>query len=118
MIRLSCGDNSIDLPNPELGNLDNYKRDVTVYVSRGGTIRTLKLNTSHKSVTKHLMFRSVLIPYVEQLRDFLIQCNGLYLTYTDYDSTSFTCFYVENTLQITNIVRGRCDFDLVLECLE
>ena len=85
-ITLTCGLDSIVLPNPEFGNTEDSEVGRVLNISRGGTPQ-LTRDPQWKSNT-NISIDIITLPRTkaQELLDFLYNCIGLLVTYTDQDN--------------------------------
>jgi len=82
-VTLVCGADSITLKLPEFGNSESVDVDRVVNISRGGTLNVMRDSTWPDSTEHSIDFSVLTRTKALELLDFLKNCLGLLITYTD-----------------------------------
>ena len=85
-VTLVCGADSITLRHPSFGNSESVDVDRTINVSRGGTPNIMRDPNWPETTEMSISFEVLTRTKALELLDFLKNCLGLLVTYTDpYD---------------------------------
>jgi hypothetical protein len=84
-ILLDCGVDSVILPNPEFGNSEESEVDRVINVSRGGTPKIFRDAQWAEDTIVTIEVITLKETKAIELSDFLLNCIGLLVTYTDYE---------------------------------
>ena len=107
MINLTDGVNSIDLPNPILGDADQYATNANYKITMSGNIHSTKQN---KIISTFLLtFDNLRQSKYEELISWIELVRGNLLTYTDYNSDTFDGYIKNQPLEVTIDGRRYCD---------
>jgi len=85
-ITLVCSASSITLRNPDFGNSESVDVDRALNISRGGTPRLVRDSQWPKQTTHSIGISVMTRAKAQELLDFLKDCLGLLVTYTDHEA--------------------------------
>lgn len=85
-ISLVCGASSIVLRNPNFGNSESLDVDRALNRSRGGTPNIYRDPNWPESTTINIQIAVMKESEAKELLDFLLDCLGQLITYTDYEN--------------------------------
>lgn len=103
---------NIQLPDPELNDNHSLQKNITVHVSRNGTVRTYSNNNANRLLYQaEISFDNLTKNQLKSLIDFLILSEGNFIRYVDYNDNTWICKMSEETIQEVSDGRGAtaCD---------